>query len=140
MSANSVAWRVPAWRTLMWAGVVASVVAWALAWLVGRGAQVFMVVVAIAAVVLAYRATTGMRLALVGLMVAGFVMFLASLYWMFWVMMPAGAATGVDLVTQAVFPLVSAVVLLLGAVTGYRHNRDAASSASAPSGSAPAAH
>ena len=32
-----------------------------------------------------------MRIALVGLMVTGFVMFLASLYWMFWVMMPAGA-------------------------------------------------
>ena len=79
MNENS-AWRVPAWRTFMWAGVVASVAAWALAWVVDRGAQVFMVIVALAAVAFAYRATTGMRLALVGLILAGFVMFLASLY------------------------------------------------------------
>ena len=139
MNENS-AWRVPAWRTFMWAGVVASLVAWALAWVVDRGAQVFMVIVALAAVAFAYRATTGMRLALVGLILAGFVMFLASLYWMFWVMLPTAATSVVDLVTQSVFPLVAAVILLLGAVTGYRHSRDAAAPASATAEGAPAGH
>ena len=137
MNENS-AWRVPAWRTFMWAGVVASVAAWALAWVVDRGAQVFMVLVALAAVAFAYRATTGMRLALVGLILAGFVMFLASLYWMFWVMLPTAATSVVDLVTQSVFPLVAAVILLLGAVTGYRHSRDAAVPATAAAKGAPA--
>jgi len=139
MNENS-AWRVPAWRTFMWAGVVASVAAWALAWVVDRGAQVFMVLVALAAVAFAYRATTGMRLALVGLILAGFVMFLASLYWMFWVMLPTAATSAVDFVTQSVFPLVAAVILLLGAVTGYRHSRDAAVPASATAEGAPAGH
>ncbi len=124
MSTNSVSWRLPAWRSFMWVGVVASVVAWTWAWAVGQGAQAFMLLVALAAVVFAYRATNGMRLAVVGLMVAGFVMFLAALYYMFWVMMPNTASSAVDLVAMAVFPLVSAAVLLLGAAAGYRHVRE----------------
>ena len=32
-------------------------------------------------------------------------MFLASLYWMFWVMLPVARTPLVDMVTQAVFPL-----------------------------------
>jgi hypothetical protein len=124
MNAN-VAWRVPAWRSFVWVGVVASVFAWALAWVVGRGAQAFMVIVAIAAVALAYRAVSGMRLALVGLMLAGFVMFLASLYWMFAVLMPTANTSPLDLLAMSVLPMASAAVLLLGAVSGYRHSQDA---------------
>lgn len=116
--------RVPAWRSFVWAGVAASVVAWAWAWFTGHGAQVFMLVVALATVVLAIRGVAGMRLALIGLMVAGFVMFLASLYFMFWVMLPAGPTSVVDLVSQSLFPMFASVVLLLGAVTGFRHSRD----------------
>jgi hypothetical protein len=118
--------RVPAWRSFVWAGVAASVVAWAWAWLAGQGAQVFMVVVALATVVLAYKAMAGMKVAFVGLMIAGFVMFLASLYYMFWVMLPAGPTSVVDMVSQSLFPMFASVVLLLGAVTGFRHSRDAA--------------
>ena len=124
MSANNVAMRVPAWRSFVWAGVVASVVAWAWAWFVGHGAQVFMVVVALSTVAFAYRAVQGMRLALVGLMVAAFFMFLASLYWMFWVMLPAGPVNAFDMASMSLFPMVAAVVLLLGAATGFRHSRD----------------
>jgi len=105
----------------MWAGIVGSVVAWTWAWYVGRGAQVFMVVVALAAVALAYRAAAG-RLALVGLMVAGFAMFLASLYWMFWVMMPTAGSSAFDMASMSLFPMVAAVLLLLGSATGLRHN------------------
>ena len=121
---NTKALRVPAWRSLVWAGVVASVLAWTLSWFVNQGAQVFMVVVAFAAVALAYRATAGLRIALVGLMVAGFVMFLASVYWMFWVMMPQGTTSAFDMLTTSVFPMFAAVVLLVGSVAGYRHSRE----------------
>jgi hypothetical protein len=117
--------RIPAWRNLVWLGVVSSIVAWAWAWFAGNGAQVLMLVVAIATVVLAYRAVAGLRIALVGLIVAGFVMFLASLYWMVWVMLPAGPTSVVELVSQSMLPMVTSVVLLLGAVTGFRHLRDA---------------
>src|SRR3954468_14166994 len=126
MTANTEArMRVPAWRSFVWAGVAASVVAWAWAWFAGHGAQVFMLIVALATVVLAVRGVAGMRIALVGLMIAGFVMFLASLYWMFWVMLPAGPTSVVDMVSQSLFPMFASVVLLLGAVTGFRHSRDA---------------
>ena len=126
MNARNVALRVPAWRTFVWSGVPASVIAWTWAWYVGHGAQVFMVVVALAAEPLAYRAVGGMRLALVGLMVAGFAMFMASLYWMFRAALPATSAGGFDLASTTLFPMVSAVVLLLGAATGFRHTRDTA--------------
>lgn len=117
----NVAMRVPAWRSFVWAGVVSSVVAWAWAWYVGRGAQAFMLVVALAAVAFAYRAVGGMRLALIGLMVTGFVMFLASLYWMFWVMMPTNATSAFDMASLSLFPMVASVVLMLGSVAGFRH-------------------
>ena len=123
---NTNALRVPAWRSLVWVGVVASVLAWTLSWFVNQGAQVFMVVVALAAVALAYRATAGLRIALVGLMVAGFVMFLASVYWMFWVMMPQGTTSAFDMLATSVFPMFAAVVLLVGSVAGYRHSRESA--------------
>lgn len=124
MNARNVALRMPAWRTFVWTGVVASVIAWTWAWYVGHGAQVFMVLVALAAVALAYRAVAGMRLAVVGLMVAGFVMFIGSMYWMFWVTLPATAVNGFDVASTTLFTMASAVLLLLGAATGFRHTHD----------------
>ena len=124
MSTNNVAMRVPAWRSLVWAGVVASLLAWTWAWYVDRGAQAFMIVVAVAAVVFAYKAVAGMRTAVVGLMIAGFVMFLASLYWMFWVMMPAGKADAFEMASVSLFPMVASVILLVGSAAGFRHTKD----------------
>jgi len=120
----SKAWQ---WRSFVWAGTVASVVAWAWVWFRQGGASAVMLLFAVAAVVFAYRGTAGVRIALVGLIVAGFVMFLASLYWMY--MMLLGASQGVtamDVITTGVFPMVAATVLLLGSVAGFRHVRDAA--------------
>jgi hypothetical protein len=116
--------RMPAWRSLVWVGVVGSVLAWTWAWYVDRGAQAFMILVAVAAMVFAFRAVAGMRIAVVGLMVAGFVMFLASLYWMFWVMMPAGNADALEMASVSLFPMVASVVLLLGAAAGFRHTKE----------------
>jgi hypothetical protein len=119
VNANVVA-RVPAWRNLVWVGVVASVVAWTWAWYVGHGAQVFMVVVAIAAVAFAYKAVSGMRVAIVGLMVAAFAMFLASLYWMFWA---NSGASAFDMASVSLFPMFASAVLLVGAAAGFRHTQ-----------------
>ena len=124
MNARTAAFRVPAWRTFVWTGVVASVIAWTWAWYVGHGAQVFMVLVAFVGVALAFRAVAGMRLAVVGLMVAGFVMFIGSMYWMFWVTLPITGVNGFDVAATTLFTMASAVVLLLGAATGFRHTRD----------------
>jgi hypothetical protein len=124
MSARDVALRVPAWRSFVWAGVVASVVAWTWAWYVGRGAQTFMVVVALATVLFAYKAMQGMRVAFVGLMVAGFAMFLASVYWMFGVMMPAGPTSAFDMLSLSLFPMIASGVLIVGAAAGFRHVSD----------------
>jgi len=125
MNANNVAWRVPAWRSFVWVGVAASVVSWAWAWYVGQGAQAFMVIVALAAVVFSYKAVAGMRTALVGLMVAGFAMFMASVYWMFFVMMPTSQTSAFYLASLSLFPMVSSVILLVGAAAGFRHTKDA---------------
>jgi hypothetical protein len=114
------------WRALMWTGVVGSVVAWGWAWFVVRGAAVVMLFVAIAAVVLAYRSERGetrtKRMALVGLMVAGFAMFMAGFYWTFLLIMPP--ATQVPLlewVAASGLPMLAAAVLLVGTAPGYRH-------------------
>ena len=123
MNAN-VAWRAPAWRSIVWVGVVASVVAWAWAWLDGKGAEAFMLLVALAAVVFAYKAVAGMRVALVGLMVAALAMFLGSLYFLFWAFLPEEQATAFDVLSVAVLPMVASAVLLVGAATGFRHSRD----------------
>lgn len=115
-----------AWRSFVWAGTVASVVAWAWVWFRQGGASAVMLLFAVAAVVFAYRGTAGVRVALVGLVVAGVAMFVASLYWMY--MMLLGANQGVsamDVITTGVFPMVAATVLLLGAVAGFRHVRAA---------------
>ena len=124
--------RMPNWRSLMWVGVIGSVVTWAWAWFVVRGPTVLMLLVAMAAVALALRATRGNRWALVGLMVAGFSMFLAGLYWFYLAAVGTGGAVGVvDFMAVAVFPMVFAAVLLLGVVPGFRH--------AAPTTSEPAA-
>ena len=130
---TSVAAKAMAWRSFVWAGTVASVVAWAWVWFRQGGASALMVLFAVAAVVFAYRGTAGVRIALVGLIVTGFVMFLASLYWMY--MMLLGASQGVsamDVITTGVFPMVAATVLLLGAVAGFRHVRDTAPTSTTP--------
>ena len=121
MNSNVVA-KAWEWRSFVWAGTVASVVAWAWVWFRQGGASAVMLLFALAAVVFAYRGTQGVRIAVVGLIVAGFVMFLASLYWTY--MMLLGANQGVsamDVVTTGVFPMVAATVLLLGSVAGFRH-------------------
>ena len=123
MNAN-VAWRAPQWRSVVWAGVVSTLLAWTWAWYVGRGAQVVMVLFALAAVVLAFRATAGMRLAIIGLMLVGFVMFLASVYWMFWVMLPSGPTSAADMASLSVFPMVASAVLLVGSAAAYRHSSE----------------
>jgi hypothetical protein len=107
----------------MWAGVVGSVLTWTWAWYVGHGAQVVMVLFALAAVALAYRASMGMRVALAGLILVGFVMFLASLYWMFLVMMPTTGANGLETASLSLFPMVTSVMLLLGSAVGFRHTK-----------------
>jgi hypothetical protein len=112
---------MPAWRNLVWFGVVASVIAWALAWSTGQSAAVVMVFIALASVLFAYKAAVGMRIALVGLMVAGMAMFLASVYFMFWVLLPGQQASAFDLVALSVLPMVASAVLLVGAFAGYRH-------------------
>jgi hypothetical protein len=117
-----VARRMPAWRNFVWIGVVGSVLAWALAWFVTRGPTAVMLVVAIASVVLAIRGTAGMRLALVGLMVAGFAMFLAALYWTLLLVFIGGSQVSVtDWFAASVFPLLASVFVLLGSVAGFRH-------------------
>ena len=120
--------RMPNWRSLMWVGVIGSVAAWAWAWFVVRGPTVLMLLVAMAAVALTFRAARGNRWALVGLMVAGFAMFLAGLYWFYLAALATGGAVGVvDFMAVAVFPMVFAAVLLLGVVPGFRHTSSIAS-------------
>jgi vacuolar-type H+-ATPase subunit I/STV1 len=114
------------WRALVWTGVVASVLAWGLAWFTVRGAAVVMLFVALAAVVLAYRSERGeyraKRMAVVGLMVAGFAMFMAALYWSFLLIMPPAVQVPVfEWFASSGFPMLAAAVLLVGAVPGYRH-------------------
>src|SRR5688500_2384790 len=123
MNANVVR-RMPPWQTLVWSGVVGSVLAWAWAWFLSPGPSVVMVFVALATVVLAFRAKSGMRWAFVGLMVAGLAMFLASLYWLVMLVLVAnGPVFTLDWVSAFFLPMVASVLLLLGAVTGFRHAR-----------------
>ncbi len=123
MNAN-LTWRVPTWRTFVWVGVVGSIVAWAWAWSAGQNIAAVMIFAALAAVLFAYKADAGMRVAFVGLMVAGMAMFLASVYFMFWVLLPGQNATATDMVSLSVLPLVASALLLVGAFTGFRHSRD----------------
>lgn len=114
--------RMPPWRSLVWVGVIGSVLAWTWAWYVSRGPSVVLVFFALASVVLAVRGTQGMRWAIVGLMLTGFVMFLAGLYWlMMLVFMSVGQVPTQDWLSTSVVPMFAAVVLLMGAVAGFRH-------------------
>jgi hypothetical protein len=126
----SVVERAWSWRSFVWAGVIASLVAWAWVWFRVGGASAVMMLFAFAAVVLAYRGVAGLRVALAGLVVVGFTMFLASLYWTYTLLLQGNqTVTAVDVVTVAVFPMVSAVVLLLGSVAGFRHVGDTTAAA-----------
>ncbi len=125
MNANAVG-RLWEWRSFVWAGVVASLVAWTWVWFMARGATAVMLFVALAAVVLAVRGTAGMRLALVGLMVAGLAMFLASLYWLTQVLLLGpGQVSAQDVLITAVFPMVASILLLMGSTAGFRHTTSA---------------
>ena len=121
----SVVDRAWSWRSFVWAGVIASLLAWAWVWFRVGGASAVMMLFAFAAVVLAYRGVAGVRIAMVGLIVVGFTMFLASIYWTYTLLLQGNqAVTALDVVTVAVFPMVAAVVLLLGSVAGFRHVRE----------------
>ena len=111
---------------LMWVGVVGSVLAWAWVWYLGRGPTVVMLLFALAAVALSYRANTGSRWALAGLMVTGLAMFLASLYWLALLYTSGSQITVVDALAASFVPLVAATFLLAGAATGFRHTRESA--------------
>ena len=117
--------RTPSWRMLMWVGVVGSVLAWAWVWYLGRGPTVVMLLFALAAVAFSYRANTGSRPAMVGLMVTGLAMFLASLYWLAALYTSGGPISVADALAASFLPLVAAVFLLTGAATGFRHTREA---------------
>ncbi len=125
MSANVV--KAPwTWRSFVWAGVVGSVVAWAWVWFRVGGPSALMLLFAVASVVLAYRGTAGMRAALAGLMVAGFAMFLASLYWLYMLLLQGSqSVTAIDVLSLAVLPMVAAMVMLVGAISGFRHTAPA---------------
>lgn len=123
--ATDVVKRTPSWRVLMWVGVVGSVLAWAWVWYLGRGPTVVMLLFALAAVAFSYRANTGSRWALVGLMVTGFAMFLASLYWLAALYTSGGPITVADALAASFLPLVAATFLLAGSATGFRHTRAA---------------
>jgi hypothetical protein len=105
----------------MWVGVVGSVLAWAWVWYLGRGPTVVMLLFALAAVALAFRATAGSRLALVGSMVAGFAMLLSSLYWMALLYTSADGVSATDVFAASVLPFVAAMCLVAGAAVGFRH-------------------
>ncbi len=112
------------WPSFAWAGVVASVIAWAWVWLRVGGASVVMLFLAIAAAVFVYRGTAGMRTALAGLLLAALAMLLASLYLALQLLLQGSPAiTPADVLTESVFPMVAAVFLALGAVAGLRHVR-----------------
>jgi hypothetical protein len=114
--------RMPTWRVLMWVGVVGSVLAWAWVWYLGRGPSAIMLLIALATVALSFRAATGMRLALAGMIVAGVTMLLASVYWMTLLYINAQAqVTVIDVFAASVLPLLAAMFLLAGSIAGFRH-------------------
>jgi len=126
----NVAKRVTAWRSLAWSGVVGSVLAWAWVWFRVPGAYTLvMFVIAVAAVLFAYRGMQGgMRVAMAGLVMTGFVLFLASLYTMAMLFVNGGQVTAVDVVTVGFFPMVFALLMLVGAAVGFRHVSPSATS------------
>jgi len=119
---SSVVSKVWGWRSFVWAGTVGSVLAWAWVWLRYGGAAAVMVLFAIAAVVFAVRGTAGVRVAVVGLVVAGFAMFMSSLLWM-WMLMTTSGVSALDVITAGVLPMVFAALLLVGSITGFVYVR-----------------
>jgi hypothetical protein len=111
------------WRNLVTAGVVGSVVAWALAWFVEPGPTLLMVVVALAAVGLWYRARQGTRWAWAGLIVAGVTMLFGAVYFTGILFLGGSAVSLADWLLVSVFPMAFAVCLLLGAGPSFRHAR-----------------
>jgi hypothetical protein len=128
--------KAPAWRNLVWIGVIGSVAAWAIAWFFTRGPSpvnpsLMMLFVAIAAVALLYRANRGTRVAWVGLVGAGVVLLLGSILntGLLFVAgaLPAGQVSFVDWLFVSVLPMATAVALLMGAGLAYRNAQPAAS-------------
>ena len=113
--------RMPTWRALLWVGVIGSAVAWAWVWYLGRGPTVITLLAAMAAVALSYRATQGVRWALVGQMVTGLALFLASLYWLAALYTSGGSVSVADVFAASVVPLIAAIFLLTGSAVGFRH-------------------
>ena len=126
----SVANRVTAWRSLVWAGVVGSVVAWSWVWVVSGGISLVMLLVAVAAAVLAWRGIQGMRAAMAGVMVAGLALFLSSLYLTAMLFVNATQVTAMNVITLGVIPMVTAIVLLVGSAVGFRHSTTSTTSTS----------
>ena len=125
MSATVIS-RAWAWRSFVWAGVVGSVVAWAWAWFQVGGGYAVMLFVAVATVVLANRGVEGVRVALAGLMVAGFAMFLASLYLLYTLLLQGSQNVSLlDVLGTSVLPMLAAVALLLGSGAGFRRTTPA---------------
>jgi hypothetical protein len=110
---------------LMWVGVVGSVLAWAWVWYLGRGPTVVTLLFALAAVAFSFRAQAGVRWAIVGLIVTGLAMFLASLYWLAALYTSGGPISVADALAASFLPLVAAIFLLTGAVAGLRHTHAA---------------
>jgi hypothetical protein len=127
--------QTPAWRNLVWIGVVGSVLAWALAWFVTRGPSalgpsLIMLLVAVAGVALFYRARKGTRVAWIGLIAVGVVLLMGSILntGLLFVAgaFPAGQVSILDWLFASVLPMASAVALLLGAGPSFRHARSTA--------------
>ena len=115
--------QTPMWRNLVTAGVVGSVAAWVLAWFMEPGPTLLMVVVAIAAVGLWYRARQGSRWAWAGLIVAGVTMLFGAVYFTGILFLGGSSVSLVDWLLVSVFPMAFAVCLLLGAGPSFRHAR-----------------
>jgi hypothetical protein len=118
--------QTPMWRNLVMVGVVGSVVAWALAWFLEPGPTLLMVVVALAAVGLWYRARQGTKWAWAGLIAAGAVMLFGAVYFTGLLFLGGATVTLVDWLVVSLAPMAFAVCLLLGAGPSFRHARSAA--------------
>lgn len=118
--------QTPTWRNLVTVGVVGSLVAWAFAWFMEPGPTLLMVVVALAAVGLWYRARLGTRWAWAGLIVAGVTMLFGAVYFTGLLFLGGTTVSLVDWLAVSVFPMAFAVCLLLGAGPSFRHARSTA--------------
>jgi hypothetical protein len=113
--------RMPTWLSVLWIGVIASVIAWGLAWLVGRGPSVVPLIWSIGAIVLAWRASLGSRWALLILAFVGaLTLLVAALYVGLVMSLTLGQQPVLEWLPIAAFPVVAAAVLTIGAVWGLR--------------------